>query len=130
MLVHMPLEQSEPRRISGRSAWIIGQPTAIELWEGGPNTPWAVEGESSAFQLHHTCYWSDDLDASAAKLEAIGFARELTPVHDDSGLLGFCYLRNAGGARIEIQSSADKSAVYSWIARGTPKHLSWLRRTK
>jgi len=89
MLVHMPLEADRPRRVRGRSAWIIGQPTPMELWEGGPGTPWQLQDGNSAPQLHHPCYWADDLDSVAARLEAIGFERELTPVHDGPGLLGF-----------------------------------------
>ena len=90
----------------------------------------AIALGNSAHQLHHSCYWASNLDSVAARLEAIGFERELTPVHNGPELLEFCYLRNASGTRIEIQSSSDKTSVHDWISKGTPEHLSWIRYTK
>ena len=130
MLVHMPLDAPEPRRVRGRSAWILGLPAPVELWEGGADTPWALADPDAGPVLHHSCYWADDMDAVAARLEAIGFARELTPVHDGPGLLGFCYLRNPAGARIEIVSAAEKPSVEDWITKGVPRHPEWLRHTR
>ncbi len=129
MLVHHPLVSATPVRIHGRSAWLVGQPTPIEFWEGGPNTPWHLEESSSGLKLHHCCFWADDLDAAAERFEAIGFEREMTPVHDGPGLLGFCYLLHPSGSRVEIQSSVDKPSANKWIKSGTPKRLCWVQYT-
>ena len=130
MLVHLPLEANGPRRMRGRSAWLVGQPTPIEFWEGGPDTPWHLEDADPGPKLHHACFWADDLDATARHFEAIGFAREMTPVHDGPNLLGFCYLRHPSGSRVEIVSAVDKASVSEWIRNGTPKHLGWMKDTK
>ncbi|HEY6869987.1 MAG TPA: hypothetical protein VI199_09550, partial [Novosphingobium sp.] len=105
-------------------------PAPIELWEGGEDTPWHLAEGNRGPVLHHTSYWADDLDAVAARLVAIGFELELTPAHDAPGLLGFAYFRNASGTRVELQSSVDKESVDSWIAHGTPKHISWFQHTR
>lgn len=65
MLVHMPFDGPKPRRVRGRSAWIIGEPVPVELWEGGPGMPWALANGYLGPHLHHSCYWADDLDTVA-----------------------------------------------------------------
>ena len=131
VLMHMPLDHSEPLRVRGRSAWLVGPPTPFEFWEGELESPWYIEDpHDQTAHMHHCCVWSDDPSATVEKFRGIGFEPEMTPVHDGEGILGFCYVRNPSGTRIEIQSSADKPSVMNWMNKGTPKVLEWMKYVK
>lgn len=130
MLLRAPLLGPEPRRIRSRSGWVVAPAVPIEIWEAVPDSPWVMAAGAAGPVLHHTSYWSEDLDADAARLEAMGFALELTPEHDGPGLLGFAYFRHRDGARVELQSAADKASVDRWIAEGTAKEIGWFKLTR
>ncbi len=131
-LLHLPLVQAEPKRVRGRNVWLKGQQPPLELFEWDKGSPWHVEPTADdAPLLHHYGYWVDDLDATAAKFQSVGFALECSAVHDGEGILGFCYLRNPSGSRIELQTTADKSAVDDWLHKGVPrKRPEWVKDLK
>lgn len=130
MLLRAPMIGPEPRRLRSRSGWVVGPPVPIEIWEAMPDSPWAMADEVAGPLLHHTSYWSDDLDADGVRLMAMGFALELTPAHDGDWLLGFAYFRNRDGTRVELQSAADKPSVDRWITHGTAKEIGWFRQVR
>ena len=78
----------------------------LELVQSIGRAPW-IPSDSGA---HHLGYWSDDLDADGAALEAKGYAREV------SGAGGvFAYHRSPAGARIELVHRSVKEAMeQSW----------------
>ncbi len=125
-LLHLPLVQAEPKRVRGRNVWLSGQ----FQWEEG--SPWHVEPTADdAPLLHHYGYWADDLDETATEFRSVGFELECSAVHDGEGILGFCYLRNQSGSRIELQTSADKPAVDDWLHKGVPrKRPEWVKSLK
>ncbi len=129
-LVHLPLLQPEPRRIRGRNVWLSGQFSPLELYEGEKGSPWYIENATDdAAVLNHYCYWADDLDETAAKFQSIGFELECKAVHDGEGILGFCYLRNRSGSRIELQTAADKPGIDDWLNNRAPKKQpEWTKR--
>lgn len=72
----------------------------VEIVESRPGTLWVpVVG------IHHVGYWSDDMDADAATLEAAGYAMEARGVNPD-GTASFAYHRNPVGPRIELVNRA------------------------
>jgi hypothetical protein len=84
-----------------RIAFARTGPPYLELLEGSPGSIWdAPEGPF----IHHLGYWSDDLKADAARLEAGGVHLELD--------LGFArYHRGtSSGVRIELIDAAYEPA--------------------
>lgn len=71
----------------------------VEVVRSAPGTPW-VRSDSG---LHHVGYWSDDLDADAARLVARGYAEEAAGVRPDGAPI-WSYHRGPHGPRIELVS--------------------------
>ncbi|EYT57139.1 VOC family protein [Microbacterium sp. UCD-TDU] len=67
--------------------------------------------------LHHLAYWSDDLEADAASLEAAGYTREAHGT-DEEGRIRFVYLISPEGVRIELGATWSKPAWDDWVAGG------------
>jgi hypothetical protein len=67
--------------------------------------------------IHHLGYWSDDIAADAAALEARGFASEAKGMAPD-GTPMWAYNRNPEGPRIELVSSALKPMMEQWWSTG------------
>lgn len=88
-----PLERDVPDGVL-RIAFARTPPPYVELIQGPPGSLWdATEGG----RMHHLGYWSDDLEADSARLEAVGMELELD--------LGFARYHRPGagaGARVEL----------------------------
>jgi hypothetical protein len=74
----------------------------LELIASQAGTPWTpAEGSG----IHHLGYWSDDITADGAALEAAGFEFEAAGV-DPDGTRIWSYHRRAGRPRVELISRA------------------------
>jgi catechol 2,3-dioxygenase-like lactoylglutathione lyase family enzyme len=68
----------------------------VEVVQSIPGTPpWSATDSG----IHHLGYWSDDVAADTAALEAEGYTVEVTGK-------GWAYLVGAGGPRVELVSRA------------------------
>jgi hypothetical protein len=77
-----------------RIAFAMTAPPYLELIQGPPGSLWDA---TAGPRMHHLGYWSDDLDADSARLEAAGMALEL-----DLGFARYHRPASAAGARIEL----------------------------
>jgi Glyoxalase/Bleomycin resistance protein/Dioxygenase superfamily len=76
-----------------------GSAPRIEILQTVPGTVW-VPADSG---VHHLGYWSDDLEADLATLEANGLACEVKSYNPDgSGKLLWAYTKGPTGLRIEL----------------------------
>jgi hypothetical protein len=76
----------------------------LELIEGPPGSIWDSTGGA---RIHHLGYWSEDMDADSARLEAAGMAREI-----DLGFARYHGPGSATGARVELISTEHREAFY------------------
>ena len=76
----------------------------LELIEGQPGSVWDSTGGP---RIHHLGYWSDDMDADSARLEAAGMPREI-----DLGFARYHGPAAATGARIELISTEHRETFY------------------
>ncbi len=74
----------------------------LELVQRIPGTVWEPAAGSG---VHHIGYWSDDVAADAAKLEASGLAHEASGVGPEGEAM-WAYHRGSSGPRIELVSRA------------------------
>ena len=72
----------------------------VELVQAIPGTLWVPAIGSG---IHHVGYWSDDLPADSALLEAHGYLTEAKGVRPD-GSAAWAYHRSPSGPRIELVS--------------------------
>jgi hypothetical protein len=72
----------------------------VEVVQAVPGTPWVPAPGSG---IHHAGYWSDDLAADSAQLEAHGYLTEAKGVRPD-GTGAWAYHHSLGGPRIELVS--------------------------
>lgn len=77
-----------------RIAFARTPPPYVELIEGPPGSLWHAPGGA---HMHHLGYWSEDMDADSARLEAAGMALEL-----DLGYARYHRPAVAAGARVEL----------------------------
>ncbi|MGH8995034.1 MAG: VOC family protein [Acidimicrobiales bacterium] len=82
-----------------RFAYSVTEPR-VELVQSVPGTLWTPAPGSG---VHHVGYWSDDVAADAAVLEAHGYATEAKGVRPD-GAAAWAYHRSPSGPRIELVS--------------------------
>lgn len=82
-----------------RVAFARTGPPYLELIEGSPGSIW--DAPAGSF-LHHLGYWSDDLAADAARLEASGI-----PLEVDLGHARY-HRSTSGGIRIELIDAAHR----------------------
>ena len=88
-----------------------GSAPRIEILQTVPGTVW-VPADSG---VHHLGYWSDDLEADLATLEANGLACELKSYNPDgSGKLLWAYTKGPTGPRIELVSRAMEPFIEYW----------------
>jgi hypothetical protein len=86
----------------------------LEVVRAVPGTPWEpAEGSG----IHHLGYWSDDIAADSAALEAEGFPREAAGLGPD-GVPMFAYHRHPTGPRIELVPSASRPMMEQYFATG------------
>ena len=86
----------------------------LEIIRPIPGTLW-MPAEGSG--IHHLGYWSDDVPADGAALEAQGFAREAAGMGPDGNPF-WTYHRAADGPRIELVSSMAKAAMEQYWSTG------------
>jgi hypothetical protein len=87
----------------------------LEVIRSVPGTPWEPAAGSG---VHHLGYWSDDVLADSARLEAQGFPREAAAVRP-GGTPTFVYHRGPAGPRIELVDSRARPALEQYWAAGT-----------
>jgi hypothetical protein len=97
-----------------RFAYSKTQPR-LEIIRSRPGTPWTSSPESS---IHHLGYWSDDLEADAARLVQQGFQSEAAGVRPD-GTPYWAYHRRPGGLRIELVSRELEPGLTKYWTTGT-----------
>jgi glyoxalase/bleomycin resistance protein/dioxygenase superfamily protein len=88
-----------------RISFALTPPPYIELIQGPPGSVWDATGGS---RIHHLGYWSEDMDADSARLEAGGMPLELD--------LGYArYHRSAAGegVRIELIALAHRATFFT-----------------
>jgi hypothetical protein len=83
----------------------------IRSIEGTLWTPAAGSG------IHHLGYWSDDVPADSAALEARGYAREAAGMGPD-GQPFWTYHRGPTGPRIELVSTGAKEGMEQYWSTG------------
>ncbi len=81
-----------------RIAFARTPPPYLELIEGPPGSIWDATGGA---HIHHLGYWSEDMDADSARLEAAGMELEL-----DLGYVRYHRPGAGAGARIELIDAA------------------------
>jgi hypothetical protein len=87
-----------------RIAFARTPPPYVELIEGPPGSLWDA---TAGARIHHLGYWSDDMEADSARLEAAGMKREL-----DLGFARYHGPAAATGARIELIATEHRGAFY------------------
>jgi catechol 2,3-dioxygenase-like lactoylglutathione lyase family enzyme len=85
----------------------------VEILQTVPGTVW-VPADSG---VHHLGYWSDDVEADLATLEANGWELEVKSFNPDgSGTLLWAYCKGPKGPRIELVSHAMKPFIEYWFS--------------
>jgi hypothetical protein len=87
-----------------RIAFARTLPPYVELIQGPPGSLWDA---TAGARIHHLGYWSEDMDADSARLEAAGLEREL-----DLGFARYHGPAPATGARIELIATEHREAFY------------------
>jgi hypothetical protein len=82
----------------------------LELIQAVPGTIW----EPPSSGVHHLGYWSDDVAADCADLEAKGYSVEAWS--DLGGLRMFAYCHASLGPRIELVHRSFAPVLQGWIS--------------
>ena len=83
----------------------------VEILQTIHNTVWTPADSG----VHHLGYWSDDVDADVAKLEANGMVLEVKSLLPEGSTL-WAYCKGATGPRIELVSRAMEPFIAQWFA--------------
>jgi Glyoxalase/Bleomycin resistance protein/Dioxygenase superfamily len=86
----------------------------LEIIRTIPGTLWTQSPGSS---VHHLGYWSDDVEADAARLADKGYATEAMGC-DPSGSPYWSYNRSGDGLRIELVSRTIEAALKNYWKTG------------
>lgn len=85
----------------------------VEILQTVPGTVWVPANSG----VHHLGYWSDDVEADLATLEANGLGLEVKSFNPDgSGPLLWAYCKGPTGPRIELVSQAMKPFIEYWLS--------------
>ena len=84
-----------------RIAFARTPPPYVELIQGPPGSLWDA---SAGAHVHHLGYWSEDMHADSARLEAAGMRLEL-----DLGFARYHSPAGAAGARVELIDVAHRT---------------------
>jgi len=71
----------------------------LELIEEVPGSPWTAARDNA---VHHLGYFTDDFEATAGALQALGYALEMCHTVDGETPSMFAYYRSPENVRIEI----------------------------
>ena len=85
----------------------------LEVVQAIPGTLWEPAPGSG---IHHLGYWSDDVAAGAAELEAQGYEREAARLGPD-GTPFFTFHRHPSGFRIELLTRAAQPSLEGYFER-------------
>ncbi len=103
------------KEVNFRLTYSVEGPPHYEVLEASPGTVWEP---SLAGGVHHLGFWSNDLDADAARLVAAGYPVGVTAATPDDQPAGFTYHRLHTGLWVELVDIARKPAYETWIAGG------------
>lgn len=95
-----------------RLTYSVNEPR-LEIVQAVPGTIWAPADSG----IHHLGYWSDDVDADVAVLEAAGLTLDVTGLFPD-GTPMWAYLSAPGRSRTELVSRAMQPSIMEWIRSG------------
>ena len=84
-----------------RIAFAQTPPPYVELIEGPPGSLWDA---TAGAHLHHLGYWSEDMEADSARLEAAGMGLEL-----DLRYARYHRPADGAGARVELIDAAHRT---------------------
>jgi lactoylglutathione lyase len=88
-----------------------GDAPRLEFLQTIPNTVWTPADSG----VHHLGYWSDDVDADVATLEANGMELEVKSLLPEGSTL-WAYCKGGTGPRIELVSRAMEPFIAQWFA--------------
>jgi catechol 2,3-dioxygenase-like lactoylglutathione lyase family enzyme len=90
-----------------------GDDPRLEILQTVPGTIWTPADSG----VHHLGYWSDDVEADLATLEANGMRCEVKSYNPDgSGTLLWAYCKGPTGPRIELVGSGMRPFIEYWWA--------------
>ncbi|HVU73799.1 MAG TPA: VOC family protein [Mycobacteriales bacterium] len=108
--VDVPVDLPDGRRtLPMRLTYSVDEPR-LELVQGIPGTLWIP----STSGIHHLGYWSDDVDADIAHLQAQGMALEASAPLPD-GTKQWAYCKGPGTVRIELVNRVLEPALRAWF---------------
>jgi catechol 2,3-dioxygenase-like lactoylglutathione lyase family enzyme len=89
-------------------------PPYLELFQVQPEpSPWSKLG------MHHIGTWAEDVKQQLDRLTALGFVRESAGVDEYGRVVGFEYLTDPSGNRIEVLHRPTKQPMLErWLAGG------------
>jgi hypothetical protein len=89
----------------------------LEVIQSIPGTLWTPVPGS---RLHHLGYWSDDVPADSAALEAKGYVCEAAGLRDDD-VPFFTFYASPAGFRVELLNRSMQAGMERlWTPAGTP----------
>ena len=108
--VEVPVVLPEGERtLPMRLAYTVDEPR-LELVQSIPGTLWAPPSSG----IHHLGYWSDDVDADVAELQARGLSLEASAPLPDGGTF-WTYCNGPGALRIELVNRMMEPVITRWI---------------
>ena len=85
----------------------------LEVLQAVPGTLW----QPASSGIHHLGYWSDDVAADVATLEASGVEVEARALLGDDLVL-WAYCKDGGGPRVELVSRMIEPVMSDWFMTG------------
>ena len=101
---------------SVRFTYSVEGPLQIELASGPPGSFWDVDLHGG---LNHLGYWTENLQADVAALQAGGCDFIYGGAGEDGQIGGFAFVMPPNGHRIELIDVAMRPAFDSWFGGGS-----------
>jgi hypothetical protein len=99
----------------------LGGPMRMEVIEGAPESVWAT---TRIAELHHYAFWSDDVAADVAHLEALGWEIEMATVDEEGRPTLFAYLVKPGHIRVELLDDGQRAGYEAAVGVDVPADAS------
>ncbi len=99
----------------------LGGPMRMEVIEGTAESVWATDRIA---ELHHYAYWSADVAADVAVLEALGWRIEMATVDDEGRPSVFAYLVKPGHIRVELLDNGQRAGYEAVVGVPVPADVS------